>query len=376
MDKQNYTLRDFEKQVLKENFTYLKGRLISELENRILKRKRVLKSMDLLMKAIFLYISEQLSFQRLADIMACQHDVVMSDTAWRKQLLKAAPILMEWCVQQQENTEAESSGATVFNRAAYAIDATNLPVQGGNTTSRRMHTVFSLCEHRCVYAEVTDHRGGESLTRFPLEQDALYFADRAYGRTSQIAYAIEQKAHVVVRISPRHVALYTDSDCWKKISFKTLLEKESFSALAYFKHNKKVYHIRLLGAKLPKEKQAAAEKRARRKANRKQHKISTETVRYAQWVFLATTLPCTCSDTEILEAYRLRWQIELHFKRVKSLLNFHKLRRSCNNYKNRIVSLWITISSLISCVQLWILQLTNFSISDFNAFSLAKCFFA
>lgn len=376
MDKQNYTLREFEIQVLKKNFSLLKAKLSKELEDRILKRKRVLKSLDLLMKAIFLLLTEQLSFQRLSDRMASLYGVVMSDTAWRKQILKAAPILAEWVLAQQGIEKSKNSSDTVLGcTSVYAVDATDLPVQGGDATSRRVHTVFSICERRCVYTDVTDRHGGESLTRFSLRRGALYFADRAYGRTPQLAYAMEQKAYVVTRIAPQHVAFYTAPDCREKISFSSLLNGETFSSAAYFKWNRKVYHVRLLGAKLPEEKRAAAEKRLRRKASRNQRRLSKDTLKYAGWVFLATTLPDTCSDAEILEAYRLRWQIELHFKRVKSLLNFHKLRRSCDVYKNGIVSLWLTVSFLISCVQLWILRLTEFSISDFNAFSLAKGYF-
>jgi len=100
MDKQNYTLRDLEIQVIKENYSILNGKLTKELEDWMLKRKRVLKSLDLLIKAIFLYLTEQLSFQRLSDRTACLYGVVMSDTAWRKQILKAAPILVEWVLVQ------------------------------------------------------------------------------------------------------------------------------------------------------------------------------------------------------------------------------------------------------------------------------------
>jgi len=371
MDKQNYTLRKFEIQVLNENRALLKGKLAKELEDKILKRKRVLKSIDLLMKAIFLYLTEHLSFQRLSDVMACRYGVVMSDTAWRKQLLKAAPILAEWVLAQQMAAEAKESGGT----AVYAVDATDLPVQGGDATSRRVHTMFSLCEGCCVYTDVTDRYGGESLTRFPLRQGAVYFADRAYGRTPQLAYAIEQKAHVVTRISPHHVAFYTAPDCREKLSFPALLNGETFSAAACFRWKGKVYRVRLLGAKLPEEKRSAAEKRLRQRASRKQRRVSENAVKYAEWVILATTLPEVHSAAEILEAYRMRWQIELHFKRVKSLLNFHKLRRSCDVYKNSIVSLWLTISFLISVIQLWILRCTGSSISLFNAFSLAKAFF-
>lgn len=217
MDKQNYTLRELEIQVLKKNFSHLKVKLSKELEDRILKRKRVLKSLDLLMKAIFLFITEQLSFQRLSDRMASLYGVVMSDTAWRKQILKAAPILLEWVLAQQGIEESKHSGNAVLGcTSVYAVDATDLPVQGGDATSRRVHTVFSICERRCVYTDVTDRHGGESLTRFSLRRGALYFADRAYGRTPQLAYAMEQQAHVVTRIAPQHVAFYTAPDCRKK----------------------------------------------------------------------------------------------------------------------------------------------------------------
>jgi len=301
----------------------------------------------------------------------------MSDTAWRKQMLKAAPILTEWVLAQEGMADTKKPDNTVLGcTAAYAIDATDLPVQGGDATSRRVHTMFSLRESRCVYTEVTDRHGGESLTRFPLRPGALYFADRAYGRTPQLAYAMEQKAHVVTRISPHLVAFYTAPDCREKISFPSLLNGETFSTIAYFKSNKKLSQIRLLGAKLPEEKRAAAEKRLRQRASRKQCRLSESTIKYAEWVILATTLPDLLSDAEILEAYRLRWQIELHFKRVKSLLNFHKLRRSCDAYKNAIGSLWLALSFLISFVQLRLLHLTNSSISDFNAFSLAMGYFA
>lgn len=240
MDKQNYTLREFEIQVLKENFALLESNLTDELENRILKRKRVLKSLNLLIKAIFLYIVEELSFQRLSDRMACQYNVVMSDIAWRKQILKAASILVEWVLQKpQESMKENRSSQTILGcSAVYAIDATDLPEQGGNATSRRVHTMFSILEHRCVYADITDCHGGETMTRFPLRPGALYFADRAYGRTPQIAYAIEQEAHVVARISPNHVVFYTAPDCREKISFPTLLQGKSFSATAYFKRKK------------------------------------------------------------------------------------------------------------------------------------------
>lgn len=373
MDKQNYILKESEIQELRKSFSRLKSKSKKELEQKIFQRKRVLKSFDLLLKAILLYFVDQLSFQRLSDAMACRYKIVMSDTAWRKQFLKAAPILLEWAQKGQAEENASTVHPTVLGcSCVYAIDATDLPMQGGNATARRVHTLFSLSQHRSTYVDVSDRHGGESLTRFPLHQGALYLADRAYGRTPQLAYAIEQQAHVITRISPLQTTFYTTPDCKEKISFPSLLEGDSFSTFGYFKWKKIVYHVRLLGQKLPQEKQALSEKRVRRRASRNQRKLSDETLEYTKWIFLATTLADSYSDIEIIQTYRLRWQIELHFKRIKSFLNFHKIRRSCDAYQDGIVFLWIALSFLLASLQLRLLCFSNFSISEYNAFSLAK----
>lgn len=137
-----------------------------------------------------------------------------------------------------------------------------------------------------------------------------------------------------------------------------------------------MYHVRIFGLKLPEAKQADAEKRIRRKASRNQRTASEQTVEMAKWLILATSLPETYSDKELSEIYRLRWQIELHFKRAKSFLHFHKFRRSSAIYQDCMGLLWLTLSSLIALLQLHILSLAQFSLSDFNAFSLAVHSFA
>lgn len=146
--------------------------------------------------------------------------------------------------------------------------------------------------------------------------------------------------------------------------------------ICYFKHQKSTYYVRLFGIKLPEQKQAIAEKRVRRKACRNQRTPGKHTVEMAKWLILATSLPDTFSDKKLTEIYRLRWQIELHFKRVKSFLHFRKFRRSSAAFQDSMSLLWLSLSSFITLLQLRILSLSHFSISDFNAFSLALGFFS
>jgi IS4 transposase len=49
--------------------------------------------------------------------------------------------------------------------------------------------------------------------------------------------------------------------------------------------------------------------------------ISKETLEAADWVILVTSLaPDEFSTRDVLALYRLRWRIELSFKRLKSLI--------------------------------------------------------
>ena len=54
--------------------------------------------------------------------------------------------------------------------------------------------------------------------------------------------------------------------------------------------------------------------------SKKQVKLSDETVYTHNYMFVITSLPAEISAAEILSCYRLRWQAELVFKRLKSLL--------------------------------------------------------
>ena len=62
-------------------------------------------------------------------------------------------------------------------------------------------------------------------------------------------------------------------------------------------------------------------RKARREAVKGRHQISKGTLVAAEWVILATSLTSEAFTTaDVLALYRLRWRIELAFKRLKSLI--------------------------------------------------------
>ena len=63
------------------------------------------------------------------------------------------------------------------------------------------------------------------------------------------------------------------------------------------------------------------QKKIHRKESRKQRKLSEETRFTHNYFFVITSLEETFSAGQILALYRLRWQVEMVFKRFKSILN-------------------------------------------------------
>ena len=63
-----------------------------------------------------------------------------------------------------------------------------------------------------------------------------------------------------------------------------------------------------------------AHKKIKTNSSKKGTKLQPETLEYAKYIILFTNYPDeTFSDFEILEWYRVRWQVELVFKRFKSI---------------------------------------------------------
>ncbi len=104
--------------------------------------------------------------------------------------------------------------------------------------------------------------------------------------------------------------------------------------------------IRLVVRRKTPEAIAAAHKSLHQQASKKQTKLDDRSLIAAGFLVLATSLPGAAFPAdEVLAVYRLRWQIELAFKRLKSLLHIDKIRTKtaagtrCWLYAHMIVAL-------------------------------------
>lgn len=379
MDKQDYTLKPKKCQEIRQIFSKIKYCLQKKLEETgVIKRRRTVRSYSALIEAAYLYIIEQLSYQRLSQRMAIKYRITMSDTAWRKRLIKFTPAFLSVCKQCLQEDAAKTNQPYLLTKSQiFALDTTVLPVEGGNSNPVNVHTCYSLKDHSLAQVHITNCHTGETVKNFELSPNALYIADRAYGRTNQMAHTIRNQAHFIFRVSPSQVNLYQTGDCKEKINFEELLSNGEFSRTVYIQSGKDVYEVRLFGSPIPEDKLERALKRAKREAQKKQFERSDVSFEYSKWLFLVTSLPAEEAPSKrLLNLYSDRWQIELLFKRAKSILHFHRSRRAAGNpdkeQAHYTVSLWCALTWLTSYIQLAIAPFVSFLMSDFYLFSLAS----
>ena len=238
MDKHNYIPTEEKSQEVREKISEIKQKLIKELDaSGVIKRHRKVRTAEDLIDAILLMVTENLSLRRLSEVMAVKHSIFMSDTAWEKQILKCADVF-EKAVKSVSSLGITDDGV----RHTYLIDASNIPVEGGKGASMRLHC--SYCPDSGVIAEehITDWHTAESMRNFNIHTGTLYIGDRAYGRAGQFEYVKSHKADFLIRISPSHISLYSDSTCNNVISFSDILRDTleiKVTLHCYFRYRKK-----------------------------------------------------------------------------------------------------------------------------------------
>jgi len=207
-----------------------------------------------------------------------------------------------------------------------ALDATFIQEPGSTGTDWRLHYSLKLPELVCDFFEITDAHGAESLKRLPVEKGDVILADRGYSKRSGIASLLEAGADVVVRLIPSAVPLLNETgeriDLAKTLAETLVDTGDVMERLVWFTHEGKTYRMRLCALRKTKAAADAARRHARYESERKGGTVREVTLEFANYVCVLSSLPVDLiTSREILALYRCRWQIELAFKRLKSLLS-------------------------------------------------------
>ena len=305
-----------------------------------LRRARGIGNADVLLQLILMHTAAGLSLRQT--VMRAQQQSIadISDVALLKRLRSSEPWLRWLTSQMTELGEVEIVGRMCLERRVRVVDATTVQEQGGAGTDWRVHYTLCLPDLSCDFFELTDAHGGETYKRIPVEPKDLLLADRGYSNAAGVSSVRDAQGDVLVRWNSFSFPLTTLAgrpfDPLRELS--KLPKRAPREWAVSFEYGGRKYTGRLCAIRKSAVAAARAREKMRKTAAKKKKQVDETALKLAEFVMVFTTISQAALDTrEVLELYRVRWQIELRFKHLKSLLGLGCLPK----YDERSCRAWI-----------------------------------
>ena len=209
------------------------------------------------------------------------------------------------------------------------VDSTVIKEPGDTGSQWRVPYSLRVPDWQCDFFRLTPTRGvgnRESLKYFSIRPGDCLLADRGFGHLVGIGGVHRQGGSVIVRLNEQITPLETEDGAptvlldWLATLADAGQAGETRVWLPAAKGEKERIPARLCAIRKNVEAVAPAERKLKRKASRNQRKLNDTTLEHSAWVVVLTTVGEEILDAGlVLERYRVRWQIELAFKRLKSL---------------------------------------------------------
>lgn len=211
------------------------------------------------------------------------------------------------------------------------VDATTVAKKGSGARKNelwRVHSAFDLPRERFGHFELTDQQAGETLDRIPVVAGEIRLGDRVFLQPDRMAAVMDDGADIVIRAGWKSARWLDDEG--NALDLIAVLRKAAAGGLIdrpiwIKRKGGEPLALRLVAVKKPAQAAAAARGKACRSAQKGGHRLSQQTLDAADWVILVTSLkPKDFATADVLALYRLRWRIELAFKRLKSLIGLQR----------------------------------------------------
>jgi hypothetical protein len=303
-----------------------------------------IRDADTLLRFIFLHAGADLPLRQAVAVIAEAGGPSLSPMRLHKKMARAAPYLRA-LVERMVAWPTEGAPELWGGYRLTAVDATVVCGPGATGTDARIHTKLCVADVSISAVEVTDVTGGETFKRFTWERGELVLADRAYCSPSGLQHVVDAQADVLVRYRLGGIDLLDASgntlDVLVEAAHLAVGQTLDLDVEAKLSHG--TTRGRLIAYRLPDD----AVERARKRLRKELGTVSEPVMEAAKYVLLFTTASRQRLDAErCLQAYRLRWQIELQFKRWKSLCGFDVLP----NYRDDTTLAWLYAKVLLGAL--------------------------
>jgi transposase len=301
-----------------------------------------------LLRTLLIHCAQGHSFRVTAAIAQEGGVATLSDVALNKRLRLSSDWL-RWLsngVAQKwfPRTDAEDCAGLCVKVA----DATTVQEPGSKGTSWRIHYSLELSSLRCTEITITEKEKGESFKNVTVQEGDLWIGDRMYAKAPGIDHVLSHGGDVLVRAGWNSLQLCDEQG--QKFDLLGHLRRlrlhDAGDWPVFIAHDRGFIAGRICAVRKSVLAANRERKRILRESSKKGRKTKPETLAAAGYTFVFTTLDQSIPAETVLAIYSTRWQIELTFKRLKSLLGLGHL----HNKNPESAKAWLYGKLLAACL--------------------------
>jgi hypothetical protein len=293
------------------------------------KRWRGVKNAADLMLLILIHLVNGTSLLEISTIAKMRGIGDFSDVAFMKQLAKCT----DWfnCISRQLLDKAIANYKKPLWLKDYivvAADATDVVEKGRTKRTFRLHYLLDIFNMSCADFKITTQKIGEKLCNFGIKPHMLVIADPIYSTINSMSHCLENRADFILRLRKNGFRILDENG--KKLNLTNILRNfndHQVAEISGFFRDKagNPVPVRICAKRKTQEQIEKTWKRMKHKESSNNFTYSADAKLMNEYIIVVTSLPQNITAEQIMETYRLRWQIEICFKSFKSLLDFGEL---------------------------------------------------
>jgi len=300
-------------------------------------RARGIADARALLQVMLIHLGEGCGLRETAVRASLAGIAKVSDVALLKRLRSCGP-WFEWLAQQlRAGQRDEGTQGLLGGRQLRVVDGSIVREPGVTGSQWRLHYAIALPSLQCQEVHLGSCDEGETLKRFQVHAGDIFVADRGYAHPGGIAHVRRHGGDVIVRMNLVTLPLtHPDTgkpfDVLQQVRGLQVGQAGSWPACLKVKAERggqRAHEIvgRLCAVRKSAAAAAISRDRVRRESMRGRKQLQPQTLEAAEYVLIFTTLGPDISAENVMTLYRLRWQIELEFKRLKSLIQLGHLKK-------------------------------------------------
>ena len=286
-------------------------------------------SVGSLLRVLLIHLADGCSLRETAVRASAGGLAAVSDVALLKRLRRCGA-WFEWMAREMAGGMALPlvEDALLPGRRVRLVDGSSVCEPGATGSTWRLHYALNLHTLSCEEVYVTEATVGESLTHFDIRAGDVIMADRGFAKRPGLRHVVRHKADVLMRASLSNLPLHDRRGVPLEVLplLRTLEIGHAADWPAQVQDEVGAIAVRVCAYKKTAAQTLAAQEAILQEARKKNRSVKPQTLEAAGYVIVVTTL-MQASAAAIMEFYRRRWQIELAFKRLKSLLHLGHLKK-------------------------------------------------